>query len=157
MKNKELLKNFMVGWGEIHDKKITKILLNAYFESLRPFDDTEVESVLNWATAHLKFFPKPAELIERLMETTHLNSPEQGWAEIMRILPKWADYSGGPIASDPIAHQCVRTLGGYLTVAMMPTDQLQWQEKRFREHYENLSASPHRIRQLQVTDQEMIE
>ena len=75
----------------------------------------------------------------------------------MRLLSKWDDYSGGPRATDDIAHECVRTLGGYLALSQMSANQLQWQEKRFREHYEDILDNPHKIEMLKDVSMKRLE
>ena len=64
MDNHNLFKGYMTALGEIHSKEITDVIKDIYWKSLKDFSDESCENAFKRAIAELKFFPKPAELIE---------------------------------------------------------------------------------------------
>jgi hypothetical protein len=150
MKSKKLLKSYMVGWGEIHDKGITKVLLGAYFEALKPFDDETCEKAFNWATAKIRWFPKPEQLINYIEEHQRIDSPLTAWGMVYRAAEEWTDYRPDPPIRDPVARQAIKSLGGLEALANVDREKLEWFQKRFIEVYVDMLANPERVKLLQA-------
>jgi len=79
----------MTGMGELFDKKLSKLLMKIYFESLKPYSIVDFEKAVNKIIVKSKWFPKPVELIELMQGNCH--SPiyvKNGRDGLKRIEPK---------------------------------------------------------------------
>ena len=63
MKNNKMFMNYMVLFGELYNKEISDTLKNAYWETLKPYNNQECEEAFKKVVERLTFFPKPAEII----------------------------------------------------------------------------------------------
>ena len=60
------LNAFMSVWSIHKTDEPEKIILTSYKKALQPYEIEQIESAFGYALTSLKFFPKPAELIEYL-------------------------------------------------------------------------------------------
>lgn len=146
---KQMIKTFMLGWGEIHGKEITPILLNAYYEAMKPIPDDLLEPVLNKATM-MKWFPKPAEIDEIFENMRNLSSPQTAWGMVYRAASEWVDYKPDPVIPDPMAVTAIKSLGGLAALANTDRAKLEWFQKRFIEVYLDLMKNPDRVKLLEA-------
>jgi len=63
MQNKKRFKELMTRTAEVFQRDLTKTLLDAYWEILAHYSDSEVEVAFAKALRGCQFFPKPVELI----------------------------------------------------------------------------------------------
>lgn len=63
MEDKKRFKELMVRAAAVFQRDPTKTLLDAYWEVLAPYTDSEVEVAFAKALRGCQFFPKPVELI----------------------------------------------------------------------------------------------
>jgi hypothetical protein len=66
MKDENRFLELMTVLGEIHDRKITRLLLDVYWRVLEPFPDEACIRAFHELIRSAKFFPKPAEFLELL-------------------------------------------------------------------------------------------
>lgn len=67
----EFLSAFMFTWAIFHpDKKPDKLMLTGYWEALKTFDSKLIVDSFKRSIIKLKWFPKPAELIEFIKPKT---------------------------------------------------------------------------------------
>jgi hypothetical protein len=78
-----------------------------------------------------EFFPNPYHF-EQLRKAGRLSAGE-AWAEVRAIV-----RAGGEMHGDPVVDATVRVLGGYRALGMTASDQMQFLERRFAEHYEDI-------------------
>lgn len=140
MKDDQMFRRYMAMLGEIHDKKITKVLTSAYWEVLKHHDDEDVEAAFKDAVATCTFFPKPAEILERIQKQEPEDAPLLAWARVMNALESVGPHMD-PIL-DASTMNCVRAMGGWSYLCNLSYDELKWQEKRFVEYYETMTKSP---------------
>lgn len=80
----------MVALAEVLNKKLTPTLLHSYFEDLKEYELPDVLSAIRLARKELAFFPKPVEIIGRILniraERTALQSAGQN-SLMGRIFP----------------------------------------------------------------------
>jgi hypothetical protein len=79
----------------------------------------------------LEFMPNPFHF-QKLRRASRLTAGE-AWGEVREIV-----RAGGNCHADPLVNQAVRSLGGYRALGMTNTDQMQFLERRFCEHYESI-------------------
>ena len=73
----------MVKLGEIFAEPVSVARIEAYFEILASFEMDAVRDAVSQVTRTLKFFPKPAELLECLQGTPE-DAAELAWSELLR-------------------------------------------------------------------------
>lgn len=136
--------------GELHDKRLSTTLNQAYWKVLLPYDDAICGKAFAWAVTKCKWFPKPAELVEFILKTLPTQTGKTSWFIAMEMVGGWTDYDPKPLVHpDPIAQVILRGLGGWEKLAHCPADELQWMQKRFEDAYEEIAANEDRLRLLQ--------
>ena len=69
MKDHKLFLVNMATLSEVFDKQLSDALLEVYWRILEPFDDSDCLSMFKRIVVELKFFPKPAEMVNMLRVT----------------------------------------------------------------------------------------
>lgn len=101
--------------GEVFSEQISELRLEAYRMALDGYELSAIESAMNRAIGTLKFFPKPAELIE-LMEGSHDDRAGQAWHVLLDAVSDGGNASVKFL--DPAAAVAMDvTFGGYLQAA----------------------------------------
>ena len=132
MKNKQLLAEYLTLWGEIHDKKISETMANFYFETLKPFSDSDCEKVFK--KVGLKWFPKPQDFLDEL-QGNKKDQATLAWLKVDKAVK-----SHGPYASvkfdDPAIHGVIEAMGGWpqFQDCSLKND-WKWKRKEFEELY----------------------
>lgn len=67
MKNKDKFKGFMLLIAERDNREISDLLLEAYWETLKPFSDEKCENAFKHVWNNTRFFPKPVDFLEYLI------------------------------------------------------------------------------------------
>lgn len=129
MNNRIEFKNYMTLMGEIFNKEITDILKNIYWEILKPYSDDQCISAFKKIIKNSTFFPRPNDFT-KILEKPALNSSD-AWALVMNSL------SSGIEPENPMISKTISALGGWDYLSTLSYDDLYWQEKRFKEHFEN--------------------
>lgn len=142
-------RNVMTGLAKLYEREIDQLLLDVYWLALRSWSLEDFES----GAAHLmrtsKFMPRPADFNE--LRKASLPTAGEAWAAVLEHLKtgtrEWTDggrtWNGGPTLTAEI-DRAVAVLGGYRALAMMPTKELPWMERRFTEHYGDLTEAVQR-------------
>jgi hypothetical protein len=139
----------MTGMAKVYERELDGLLLDAYWLALGSWSLEDFES----GAAHLmrtsKFMPRPADFNE--LRKASLPTAGEAWAAVLEHLKagtrEWTDggrtWDGGPTITAEI-DKSVAVLGGYRALAMMPTKELPWMERRFAEHYGDLTEAAQR-------------
>ena len=117
MRTEDFLKftEYLLTLGEVFGEQISELRLEAYRAALDGYELPAIESAMRRATATLKFFPKPAELIE-LMEGSHDDRAGQAWHVLLDAVSDGGNASVKFL--DPAAAVAMDvTFGGYLQAA----------------------------------------
>jgi hypothetical protein len=128
-------KRFLNAFGTLcvtFDKAASNILMDIYFNALIQFTIEQVETAISEAIGTLKFFPKPAELIQ-LCKGPQGSSEDKAlsaWSKLMGSLE-----AGAPPINDPCITKTISTLGGWDHLISLSYAELGWIEKRFIEYY----------------------
>lgn len=128
-------KAIMAGMAKLYEKELEPILLDVYWLALRDWTLGEFESAAGQLMRTQTFMPRPAEFmaLKRAAQPT----AGEAWARVLQHLK--GAYRAGWLT--PEIDRAVAPLGGYRALAMMPTDELHWQEKRFAEHYADMAEA----------------
>lgn len=119
--------------AEIYNRELTSSLMTMYFEDLMDFS---IDAVLEALRGHRRdpergqFFPKPADLIDKL-EGSSKEQALEAWPEVLRL----ASNSRCAVAADPISQQVVLDMGGWRRFGMVDAKELSWMQREFLERY----------------------
>jgi len=130
--------------AEIHNKNLTKTLIKAYFTALLPFKFEKVEGAISRSINELKFFPKPAELIEFIQGDPNESKADVAEIQATVVLRAIATYGSyqSPTFEDPITADIVTKRFGWGHLCSYITDDTKpWFMKEFKEAYLSFSRS----------------
>lgn len=125
----------MNGMASVFGASLTPEALDIWWSA---FADWSLEEFKGTATAAVKrasFMPRPGDLMA--LRRAALPTAGESWAAVLKHLR--GGYRSGGLT--PEIDRAVAPLGGYRSLAMMPTDELHWQEKRFAEHYGDMAEA----------------
>ena len=135
MKDDQMFRKYMAMLGEVYDKKITKVLTSAYWEILKNYEDQDVEAAFKACLVACRFFPRPAELVERIRGNEDPGGQALiAWGQVMLALESVGPHLDP--ALDATTSAAIRAMGGWQYLCGLDYSELKWAERRFREHYE---------------------
>lgn len=132
--------------GEYYDKKISKELLQMYFNGLIQYSIEDVEIALN---AHMqdsdrgRFFPKIADFSHKLQQE-QLSAEERAevsWAEIERKIRSVGSY-GTLKLEDGVALAALKGFTSWKDLCAMDTSKMTWAKKEFISLYQTYDKAP---------------
>lgn len=123
----------VIGFAELKGKQLSPPALELYWNAMQDWTIEDFRSAANTLIRTSQFMPTPKEFND--LRKAALPTKGEAWGMVLDHL-KGGYRQGGLI---PAIDQAVKALGGYRTLAMMPIDQLSWHEKRFAEHYGDVS------------------
>ena len=126
----------MHGMSKVYERELDNLLLDAYWLALRDWSLEEFQAAAGQLMRTSKFMPRPADFNE--LRKAARPTVGEAWAKVLQHLK--GGYRAGD-GVDPLTDKAVRAMGGYRALAMMPADQLSWQEKRFAQHYGDMSEA----------------
>jgi hypothetical protein len=135
----------MLTLSELYDKKVSEPVLKMYFIALEQFPIEQVQRAVNRAVTELKFFPKPAELIE-LMAGNRDDRAESAWETLWQAYLK-AGYWDSVIFEDLIITATVlNVFGGWVAMSAMlkelSPEMIQAKRKEFVASYRREANKP---------------
>jgi len=121
----------MLGMADNFRDEISKAGMAMRFNMLSEFALEDVEAAVKKILRYRKFakMPPVADFIEALegdKKTEALNA----WGDVITALKQ------GKEVEHPKTREAVRRIGGWTCLTRRSYDELQWDEKRFVEHYE---------------------
>jgi hypothetical protein len=133
--------------GEVFNEQVSELRMEAYRAALSGYELSAIESAINRAIGTLKFFPKPAELIE-LMEGSHDDRAGQAWRVFLEAVSDGGDASVKFL--DPAAATAVDvTFGGYLqaarTIREADEPMVAHYRKNFMQAYQTARKFPRQV------------
>jgi hypothetical protein len=138
MDDKRFIANF-TGMAEAFGAEITPLKIRIYTMVLQKFTDDRIEQAIMQACATLKFFPKPAEIIE-LIEGKPSEQALIAWEQLLQTIQKHGSYQSIIFEDGRIA-QTVELMGGWLQVCAMTIDETHWRMKDFVKIYQGLPGN----------------
>jgi hypothetical protein len=74
MKNETEFAAAMETFMEMFEKKLSKKIIKIYWQALKPYTDEECEYAFKDVFSTARFFPKPADIIEKIKDRiTYIN------------------------------------------------------------------------------------
>lgn len=132
---KQKFAEVIMALAAIHDKEVDKATLQGYWLALGELEIERLQEAATVAARTLKFFPKPAELLELAGGESVEDRAKLAWVEVSKA----AKSSSWP--KDPLAAEAVRHMGGPRRLGQMKTDEFEvWGRKQFEEIYASLSV-----------------
>lgn len=104
-----------------------------------PFSDDQIERAMMTAALTLKFFPKPAELIELIQGKTK-DRAIAAWESLIGAIQRCGSYQS-VIFRDGRISRTVELMGGWLEVCSMTEEETKWKMKDFCAIYQSLPDS----------------
>lgn len=128
----------VIGFAELKGKQLSGPALELYWNSMQDWTIEDFRAAANTLVRTCQFMPTPKEFND--LRRSALPTKGEAWAMVLSHLH--GGYRDGGLI--PAIDRAIRALGGYRNLAMMPIDQLHWQEKRFAEHYEDMAEAEER-------------
>jgi hypothetical protein len=129
-------RNVMFGMGKLYERELDQVVLDTYWLALRDWSLEEFEACAVQLMRSARFMPRPADFND--LRKAALPTKGEAWARVLQHCK--SGYRDGK-GLTPEIDRAVHALGGYRYLAMAPIDQLQWHEKRFAEHYEDMAEA----------------
>lgn len=124
------------GLAAIHGKPMDEGLIDGYWMALEDLSKQDFFEAAKKAAKTLKWFPKPSELRELVLDTKPADAAKLAWPEVMQL----AKRSSGE-HSDPIAAEAIRLMGGGRRLGQATEQDLEiWGKKEFCQLYETVST-----------------
>jgi hypothetical protein len=125
----------VVGFAELKGKQLSGPALELYWNAMQDWTIEEFRAAANTLIRTCQFMPTPKEFSD--LRKAALPTKGEAWGMVLDHLK--GGYRNGGLM--PAIDRAVRALGGYRALAMLPVDQLSWQEKRFAEHYGDMAEA----------------
>jgi hypothetical protein len=134
MKN---LSNVLIATAGLYGTNLPPGAVLLYIESLKDFEYKDISKAMSDHIRESKFFPKPAEIIERIRPA--LNKTDKANTAWLQLLKAKRDYGyyNSVVFDDVVIPQCIRAMGGWLKVSDRDAD--TWMHKEFIGLYESYS------------------
>jgi hypothetical protein len=138
MKDENRFLELMTVLGEIHDRKITRLLLDVYWRVLEPFPNDACIRAFHELIRSAKFFPKPAEFLEHL-EARREDRAAVAWLDVVATLKRFGNYQSVRFA-DSVIHSAIEAMGGWVRFGLMEEKERTWKQKEFERLYQVIAA-----------------
>lgn len=136
----------MVALGVVFNQPVDGVMLDAYWLFLSGLDKTAFGAAVFAAGRTLKWFPKPAELLELAGAgaTARRGEVADAWEAVRTAMDRY-DYIHS-VDFGALVNAVVRNLGGWQALCARSSRELIWERKRFEEIYELFSISKAELR-----------
>lgn len=138
MKDQIKFKEYMATLCELHDKTMSKILIDLFWKVLEPFTDEQCEKAFQNVIMTARFFPKPVDMIE-VISGKREHESTRAWLTAYDAIVKIGNY-GSVKFSDPVIHSVIEFFGGWPKFCEMTNDEVKWKQKEFEKLYQVMSA-----------------
>ncbi len=141
MTNIKRFREMMMILGEIHDRKITGLILDIYWKVLEPFHDDQCLQAFSTLLKTMKFFPKPAEFLE-LLEARKEDEATAAWMVVVNAVRRIGNYQSVAFP-DPVTHSAIEAMGGRVNLGLVEEKDLTWKRREFERLYQVLARNGH--------------
>jgi hypothetical protein len=135
----------LIATGELYDKDISVALAEIFFIDLKEYSINQVIDALGEHRKDPKrgqFFPKPADLIDKLTIDTHALALA-AWPEVERL----AANSAAAVSDDPVTEVVVSEMGGWSRFGKAQYREYPFLQREFIERYETYTTTPRLLEQ----------
>jgi hypothetical protein len=112
--------------------KLTPEGLDLYWGAMRDWSIEDFTAAATQLAKSSEFMPNPYHF-EQLRKASRMTSGE-AWAKV-----RAAVRAGDPCPDDPTIYAAVGALGGMRSIGMTNSDQMQFLERRFAEHFDAIA------------------
>ena len=134
MKN---LSNVLIATAGLYGTNLHPGAVLLYIESLKGFEYKDISKAISDHIRESKFFPKPAEIIERIKPALNkTDKANSAWLQLLKAKRNYGYYNS-VIFDDVVIPHCIRAMGGWLKVSDREAD--TWMHKEFVGLYESYS------------------
>ena len=121
---------------ELHERQMPPVVSKLYIEVLKEFSAEQITMAISRSIRELKWFPKPAELIEFIQGPTPQikDVAEIQAAEVIRQISP-VGYYGCPVFSDPVTDRLFQGRFRWQSVCSLAESDLKWFVREFKEAY----------------------
>lgn len=146
--DREAFAGLMAALAETHNEALTPQRLEIYFRVLADWPIEVVAAAVDAAIRRLKFFPKPAELIE-LIEGSPEDRAEHAWQQFLVAVARCGTYRSLYCEDVVLAETIRRVYGSWADAGHVPRPEYdapghQVHHKNFVSAYRNLARHPER-------------
>lgn len=125
--------------AEVYNRKLSSLLLHAYWNCLKTYSYVEFEKTLwdflknpDYAKRN---FPSPADWIKALEGDTESKSLA-AWTEVIKTIRQVGHYES-VIFADALIHDVIQDMGGWIFLCQQPERELIFLQKEFERRYRN--------------------
>ena len=122
----------LTGFAELKGRHLSSAALDLFWHAMQDWSIEDFTRAANRLIRSCEYLPTPKDFED--LRNAGRQTTGEAWAQVLQHLK--GGYRTGGLS--PELDRAVAALGGYRALAMMPSDQLHWQEKRFAEHFEDL-------------------
>lgn len=122
----------VVGFAELKGKQLSAPALELYWRAMQDWPLAEFRDAAAQLVKRCEFMPTPKDFED--LRRAGAKTTGEAW-----LLARQAWRSGAVTCGDERIDRVVAMLGGYALLGQTRTDQLQFIERRFAEHYESLT------------------
>lgn len=137
--NTQQFKGIMTGLYETFDRTPSPTLTEVYYNALAEFDIADVERAAINAIQNCRFFPKPAELREFLLESPG-DQAQRAWTLLVEATRKVGMYNSLWIEDMALAQAVILTFGGWVqacsALASLSPEMVASKRKEFTHNYQ---------------------
>jgi hypothetical protein len=122
--------------AELHDKSISKALVEIYWECLQKFELLDIKHAIK---AHAKnpdtgqFMPKPSDVVRYLEGGTNAQAL-QAWTKVEKAIESIGGYSS-VIFDDALIHAVISDMGGWIQFCKMTEEESPFKAQEFEKRY----------------------
>ncbi len=130
----------MIALGEIFDKEITSSILSIYWRILLPHPDEACKQAFESVISEARFFPRPADLLERLNGHRE-HRATLAWLQALETIKRVGNYASVQFA-DPVIHSVIQAMGGWPRFCDGEAKDEKWKQKEFERLYTVIAERP---------------
>ncbi len=112
--------------------KLTPEALDVWWAAMRHWSLEDFRGAAAELVRKVEFFPNPFHF-EQLRKAAASVTAGEAWARVREVA-----RNGGSTTGDPRIDRVARVLGGFRVIGYTNSDQMQFLERRFCEHYEEI-------------------
>jgi len=134
--DKEKFVMLMTAIAELHNKKLSKPLLDIYWHALKKFNLVDIQQAMNQLILDPdvgQFMPKPADIV-RYLEGDKETKALQAWSKVTRGIREIGSW-GCAEFDDPVIHLIISEMGGWIELCRLSTRELAFRFQEFEKRY----------------------
>lgn len=125
--------------AETVNRKISPVLMKAYWECLKDYSFSEVQRALgellkNPDIKKHPYFPLPADVVE-IIEGDMNTKSLLAWTDVMRAIRQVGHYNS-VVFSDQLIHAVIQDMGGWIALCQHNEKELSFVQRDFERRYQ---------------------